>query len=444
LPNEAGSERERYLFPEPFERAMGSEHRPPFPNPWLLSLLTLLLVSTMQPQVQAEAGRIRVLATGWLDFRPTILNSFTQDPLVTCAMVPSNFAMAEWDQQLVELVGGRRVRLYFPRSRDALVENHDFLVFEDTWLESFRTSQVADMRYAVEEGGLGAFVTLGNSLSGPTAWGWYGWHHSALREIMPTEFTERMSTSARARSAGFTVVIRKDEPPVLSMFRQFDLEELAGAGNAWLEPRPGCETWAEMAHPCASSTGSNAFLLSWKVSRGGHFWVVADNLFSLWWAPHHNEYALDIFVNILLHSTGRELPGDIVVVHSIRRQYWLYAQYESYLQSLFAFVEAFGASTMGPALQLEEIGQERARSFGEFREGRYEDALGTIRLAMEKLGHLEEETFALKDRTLLWVYAIQWTVVTSVFLISGVALWSLMVRRRLFREVSTTKLASRQ
>jgi hypothetical protein len=53
---------------------------------------------------------------------------------------------------------------------------------------------------------------------------------------------------------------------------------------------------------------------------------------------------------------------------------------------------------------------------------------------------LEEKAFVLKDATLFWVYVIQWAAVTSVLMMSGVVLWSLMVRRRLFREVYTTKL----
>jgi hypothetical protein len=48
----------------------------------LLSLIMLFLVTVLQPQVHAEAGKISPLATGWLNFRPTILKSFTKDPLV--------------------------------------------------------------------------------------------------------------------------------------------------------------------------------------------------------------------------------------------------------------------------------------------------------------------------------------------------------------------------
>ena len=68
---------------------------------------------------------------GYLDRGPPVISSFRHDPLVVCSKVPSNFQIANWDQGQVEAVGGRVVRMYFPRSRTALVENYDFLVYED-------------------------------------------------------------------------------------------------------------------------------------------------------------------------------------------------------------------------------------------------------------------------------------------------------------------------
>jgi len=360
-------------------------------------------------------------------------------------MVPSNFQMPDWDIRLVKEIGGRRVRQYFPRSRTALVETYDFLLFEDTWLECYRPEQVGDMGYAIEKKGLGALVTMGNSLSGPTAFGWYGWQQSVLEKLMPIELTQEMSTSPSARYAGFRIKILTDDPPVLGMFRQFGIENVAGTGNAWLKPRLGSTTWADMAHSYSSPTGSKAWLVSWKTGdQGSHFWIDADNLFSTWWDPYNNEYAPDVLLNILLHSTGRELPEDIVIIHTIRRQYWLYTQHSSYLQSLFVFVERLGANTLKLADQLNQIDQDREESFGQFRNQQYGEALATIRSTIDQFDDLEKKTFKLKDATLVWVYLIEWATVTSVIMISGVVLWLFMVRRRLFREVSATRLAQDQ
>ena len=46
----------------------------------------------------------------------------------------------------------------------------------------------------------------------------------------------------------------------------------------------------------------------------------------------------------------------------------------------------------------------------------------------------------IKERTLLWVYVVEWLSVTGVSLFSGLIVWTLMVRRRLYREVGETRL----
>jgi len=45
----------------------------------------------------------------------------------------------------------------------------------------------------------------------------------------------------------------------------------------------------------------------------------------------------------------------------------------------------------------------------------------------------------LKDQAMLWIYLIEWSVVTATFALGGIVLWSLMVRRKLYREVQETR-----
>ncbi len=57
---------------------------------------------------------------------------------------------------------------------------------------------------------------------------------------------------------------------------------------------------------------------------------------------------------------------------------------------------------------------------------------------------IEGDAMGLKGRTLLWVYLIEWLAVTGVGMMCGFVLWSTMVRRRLYREVKTTRLETRE
>ena len=56
------------------------------------------------------------------------------------------------------------------------------------------------------------------------------------------------------------------------------------------------------------------------------------------------------------------------------------------------------------------------------------------------LGEIEEDAIELKNRALLWVYVIEWLAVTGTGMVCAFVLWSIMVRRRLFKEVRTTRL----
>ena len=44
-----------------------------------------------------------------------------------------------------------------------------------------------------------------------------------------------------------------------------------------------------------------------------------------------------------------------------------------------------------------------------------------------------------KDRTLIWVYIVEWLSVLDVSLIAGSVLWALMMRRKLYKEIETTR-----
>jgi hypothetical protein len=52
----------------------------------------------------------------------------------------------------------------------------------------------------------------------------------------------------------------------------------------------------------------------------------------------------------------------------------------------------------------------------------------------------EEIARKAKDAALFWVYVIEWLVTAATPFISGFVLWTLMLRRRLYREVTATRL----
>ena len=54
---------------------------------------------------------------------------------------------------------------------------------------------------------------------------------------------------------------------------------------------------------------------------------------------------------------------------------------------------------------------------------------------------VSRHAITLKERALLWVYVVEWATVTATLMICGFALWTVMIRRRLYREAGLTRSA---
>jgi len=69
----------------------------------------------------------------------------------------------------------------------------------------------------------------------------------------------------------------------------------------------------------------------------------------------------------------------------------------------------------------------------------FEASMVPLEAALGDLGRATAKAMKLKDQAMLWIYLIEWSVVTATLTIGGFVLWSLMVRGRLYREVGGTK-----
>ncbi len=58
---------------------------------------------------------------------------------------------------------------------------------------------------------------------------------------------------------------------------------------------------------------------------------------------------------------------------------------------------------------------------------------------LEQYPLLEVEMMKIKKDALMWVYVIEWCVVSATATLAGALVWTVMVRRALYREVGTTR-----
>ncbi|MBU7003934.1 MAG: hypothetical protein HXS50_00100 [Theionarchaea archaeon] len=390
-------------------------------------------------------GQITVLAIGQvLPGESPIPEWFGSDPLVDYVLVPTD---VDFHAGFNEASFRRFIRLYFPRTRETLVEDFDFMVFPDGRLDPFTSSQIVDMKYAVENG-VGSLVTMGGGLSNPSGSVYPSWANSVLREILPVELNDRMKHD----NGVFNIEVVKDDPPVLSMFLPLGIEDYPGVHFTYLQTRPGITLWGNIriavGAPGFMGVGEKTeWLVSWRYgTKGGISWVTADDLDALWWSsvlsPSENEYAGDVFINILLHSAGAPLTHDVVQMHRLRGLYFDYNIEKLLLTGVLEFADSFGANTRDMYTRIGEADDLRGSSLDSYRSYIFSDAIEIMEAAIASLYELRDDAYALKDRALFWVYLIQWIAVTGTSLLSGFLVWTLMIRRRLYRVVTTTRLGS--
>ncbi len=362
----------------------------------------------------------------WLDDEPSF-------KYVIIATDPTGVAFSGLTPELAR----KYVRLYFPRTKQELFERYHFAVFPDANIKPFTSNQIEWMKEAFQERGMSGFITLGGDLANYGRLYFFDWQSSVLHDVLPIKLTSEQDDGP----GSFRIDILKDDPAVISMFKPLGIEDHVAGGYAMPIPREAATVWAN-AEPL-SFGAPTPWLISWKPGpKGGTFWVTADDLDHGWWWPfglNPNAYAQDVFLNIVFHSLGRPLPRDIEIVHEVRTGFELFRRSRLLILGTMEVAEKFGANTYRVEEAMGELSDLQDRAREEYSSGDYEAALGTLDEAALQADQILELAFKLKDEAMFYAYVIQWLVTSGTLLLSGSIVYSLMVRRRLYREIESTR-----
>ena len=151
------------------------------------------------------------------------------------------------------------------------------------------------------------------------------------------------------------------------------------------------------------------------------------------------EYYPDYLVNMVYLVAGIPIPQDVQLVHLVRQELASYSSQRSVTMSMLEFAEKFGANIAKLEGRLAEINGEKAEADDLYLNQDYEGVLSKMAQIKQELMEINEQAVKLKDQALFWVYVIEWFAVTATMLIAGFVLWSLMIRRRVYREVKATR-----
>jgi hypothetical protein len=272
-------------------------------------------------------------------------------------------------------------------------------------------------------------------------------------EIFPSDAPGVVTRGDWSRLSYWIRVIPGRENNPLDPFVKLGVESVIGGGGRFIIPRDGSITYANMVgitfakpdDPPLTGYDNPPFLIAWDY-QNGRTMLVAEFLNHPWWhTPNQggrNTYAQDVFVNMLLNVLDRAIFEDVQLVHAVRIRIQEFHQRYTIVLSTLDFVERFGASTNSIRSDLAEALQLKEQASAQYLNTDVASAMETLERSIEKVNLLIVGSMDLKDRALLWIYFIEWFFVTGTLMASGSVLYSLMIRRRLYRSTLHTRFKS--
>ncbi len=384
---------------------------------------------------------------------------FRDEPLVDPTFIPASEWQGFTDVMFSSDQVRRHIRKYFPRSYDELVEEYEFIMFRPggghITCSYLSPGQWEMMREAVEKGGLGGLAP--GSVLGALAQFAEQWARCSFSDAFPNDADGVIAASSGRISLRSVfrerTVINEDLtlPPVFTPYK--DLLSPQQGSNPLMISRPGSQTyvWAvtENRYPGyhCFGPGTYPFVLGWRYGEGYTWSLAGCCRYGIFlkqgvYTDGPYVYGRDALYGMLYYSTGRESPEDVVMVHNLRESFGEYAEAMAFIYAMIDFVEKYEVNTNHLFLRADALRDK-------WREGRrlyfaqeWEDSRTILEQLVRDVRVFTKETLRFKDEALLLVYVMEWLAVTGTFLFSGFVLWSLMVRRRLYREVEQIRLKS--
>ena len=382
-------------------------------------LVFLLVAGSNMVLGQLEGERISAFVMGhssWIWYNPFRI-LFMRDPLFTHSIYPL--------PPFIDIAAKSKLdRVYYPRTREHLVNGYDLMVFHDI-RTAFTPRQVHDLDHAFREEGMNAFCGL--------CLGWdYAWEPTILREVLPV--TEHGSVTPFFR--GYQVQFFRDRDPVFTPFIELCIEKVVGDQYCTMEVKQGATIWG-MIKP---------YEIPWMVSirpggrNAGLQWL-QSHTFEGWWTEEENPYSMDVATNMIFYSLGIPLIDDIQARREARRLFTNLQSQKSIILSMMEWAESFGAQVTDLNDRLTDLEDDIDTATHAYLQQDYPETINLLGAVSEITRGISNDAVRLKDEALFWVYLSEWLVVTATAIVAGGVVWSLMVRRRMYRTPGSTRLS---
>ena len=397
----------------------------------LLCMAALVSASAVYagPKVDPSTGRIRLIIIGEATpYEPYFVTQYAHDPRIDLRGVVTAGDYAD------PTTTARFIRIYMPRTETRFRESLDVAELVDFVPWSLQDYHVEWLYRAVKDEGFG--MTL-------CQMGWYpylshkytsndpeAWMATSLYDAYPVD----MVVGKQNKPSGYQYIVEKT--PVVSMpgFEQFPL----GGSHGLVYARPGTKV-----HTRFRAGGEDA-ICSREYGEGMVLWYPNgwNTIPAATWRSWR--YSVDFVLNQIYFVAGVPVPEDPELAHSLRSAFMLYVEHKSLIIGLIDFIDRFGANTDPLHRMIDRLEEKRAEAGELYLQGEYQKAWDTIHEAEDGLLEISAESAKLRRKALMWVYVTEYIVVSATGLLCGFAMWTLMIRRRYFREVRTTRLKAQQ
>ena len=396
--------------------------------PLILILIAFLMIgSTGAKEVKRdpETKLIRLLYIG-APFQASAYQAYRYDPLLSTTPVNGNLFGIPAEQV------ARAMRLYMPRTLERMIDDYDVVGLDDTSVDAFPVQTVHWMVDGCIDGGIGFFMAGGLESFGGS--GFPSWGDTVLDVILPVECINDQYTRKESRN----VVVDFENELMKSMpWDEYDQYGVFANYNPVIKKQTA-SLISELVHQLGG--GRDPGWVWWDIGKGRFFASApgfrgssAGLRFIRW------KHYPDFVSNLVYYCAGLSPPSDINLLHAVRRRLKDVEDQRQVIIGTINFISVFGADTRGVELSLAEAEARLGDARQEFVDLNLDEAKAITDEVFEMLQGAFDLAIRAKDAALLWIFITEWLVVCATSLFVGFLVWTLMVRRKLYREVKVTR-----
>ncbi len=386
-------------------------------------VLSVTLVAIPGRATTGQRIRTLIMGRGWWIPRVIV------DPMMDVTNVPAT----RYDLSDKEI--GRYMRQYMPRTYAALVERFDVLYLANTGVRSYQTVWLDWFEEGVARDHLGLLMTGGSESFGGRGSD-PSWGQTPVGRLLPVS-TEWVITDYDYFRVFKLDVVEPHDPLIASLpwheappfyYINMDCRAKAGSSVSAYADIPG---YPRRHYPV---------FVKWTYGEGRSVAVTPDVTVALTHDFLRWEYWPDFMINVIICTSGEEPSHDYEVVHNLRLSFQAYQSRNNAAISLMDFADRFGANLRSAEVALQRANGELSVATQLYLEMKVDKAADAMDDVLEFLADAEEMAIRARNTAMKWVFLVEWLVVMGTFLLSGLTLHVLLIKRRAYRDVGLTKV----